>query len=58
MTYGTKWISFLAPKIWSIVPQEIKNCKSLDSFKKGQGNGNQFAHVGYAKTDLQHVGFI
>ena len=30
--YGTESISFLATKIWSIVPQEIKNCKSLDSF--------------------------
>ena len=34
VTYGTESISFLASKIWSIVPQEIKNYKSLDSFKK------------------------
>ena len=32
MTYGIESISCLALKIWSIVPQEIKNCKSLDSF--------------------------
>ena len=28
-------VSFMAPKIWSIVPQELKNSQSLDSFKKG-----------------------
>ena len=32
--YGTDSISFLAPKIWSILPQEIKNCKSLKTLKK------------------------
>ena len=34
VTYGTESKSFLAPKIWSVVPREIKNCKSLDSFQK------------------------
>ena len=32
VTYGTESISFFAPKIWSIVPQELKSSKSLDSF--------------------------
>ena len=31
--YGTETTSFLAPKIWAIVPQNIKNCTSLSSFK-------------------------
>ena len=31
--YRTETISFLAPKIWAIVPQNIKNCTSLLSFK-------------------------
>ena len=31
--YGTKTISFLAPKIRAIVPQNIKNCTSLSLFK-------------------------
>ena len=34
VTYGTETISFLAPKIWSIVLPEIKNYKPLDSFLK------------------------
>ena len=25
VTYGTESVSFMAPKIWSIVPQELKN---------------------------------
>ena len=31
--YGTETISYLAPKIWSLVPNAIKNSKSLDVFK-------------------------
>ena len=32
--YGTETISYLAPKILAIVPQNIKNCTSLSSFKR------------------------
>ena len=31
--YGTETISYLVPKIWSIVPQAIKGSTSLYSFK-------------------------
>ena len=31
--YGTETISILALKIWAIVPQNVKNCTSLSSFK-------------------------
>ena len=34
VAYGTGSVSFIAPKIWSIVPQELKNFQSLYSFKK------------------------
>ena len=30
--YGTENISLLAPKIWAIVPKNMKNCISLSSF--------------------------
>ena len=30
---GTETISFLDPKIWGIVPQNVKNCTSLSSSK-------------------------
>ena len=32
-----------------MVPQELKNSQALYSFKKGIRNGNQIAHVAYAK---------
>ena len=31
--YGTESISYLAPKIWELIPTDIKNCKSLNCFK-------------------------
>ena len=34
VTYGIEAFSFLAPNIWSRVPEEIEHCKSLDSFLK------------------------
>ena len=32
--YGIKSVKFLGPKIWVMVSQNIKNCKSLQKFKK------------------------
>ena len=31
--YGTESISFLAPKIWDILPKEIKDSDNIDVFK-------------------------
>ena len=30
MRYDTETVSFLAPKIWDILPKDIKNSESLD----------------------------
>ena len=32
--YGIQSVKFLGPKIWAMVPQNIKNCKSLQEFKR------------------------
>ena len=32
--FGTETISYLAPKIWQLIPEDIKNCKTLNSFKQ------------------------
>ena len=32
--YGTETVPFLAPKIWNILPKEIKDSKSRDIFKR------------------------
>ena len=33
MRYDTETVSFLAPKIWGILPKDIKDYESLDIFK-------------------------
>ena len=52
--YGTETISFLSPKIWSLIPQNIKDSGFLPCFKKKKKkkkleNGNPTARVVYAK---------
>ena len=32
--YGIQSVKFRGPKIWAMVPQNIKNCKSLQEFKR------------------------
>ena len=34
VSYGTESLTFLAPKIWAIIPYEIKIVTSLDEFKR------------------------
>ena len=58
VVYGTESVSFMAPKIWSIVPQELKNSQSLYSFKKGIRKWKPNCPCRLCKTYLQHVGFI
>ena len=36
---GTECISYLGPKIWDIVPVELKNIQFLNSFKKSLRKG-------------------
>ena len=51
--YGTETISFLSPKIWFLIPQNIKDSGFLPCFKKKKKkkleNGNPTARVVYAK---------
>ena len=37
VAYGTESVSIMAPKILSIMPQELEKSQSLYSFKKGIG---------------------
>ena len=34
VTHGTETLSYLGPKIWAIVPNEIKDSESLNEFKR------------------------
>ena len=39
--YGTESLSFLVPKIWELVPLEMKSSHSLKEFKKKTNPGSQ-----------------
>ena len=56
--YGTETISYIAPKIWSLVPERIKNCDSLKSFKQKIRKWKPACPCRLCKVYLQHVGFI
>ena len=58
VAYGTESVSFMTPKIWSIVPQELKNPQSLYSLKKGIRKWKSNCPCRLCKTYLQHVGFM
>ena len=46
----TESIDFLGPKIWELIPEEMKQQEPLNAFKDAIKNGRQqIAHVGYAK---------
>ena len=47
--YDSEPKSFLSPKIWVLIPQNIKDFSSLPYFKKSIRNGNPTARVVYAK---------
>ena len=47
--YGIEIIYFLAPKVWAVVPEKIRNVLLWKLLNLKSGNGNQIFHVGYAK---------
>lgn len=56
--YGTETISVLAPNIWSIITEEIKNSTSLSLFKAKIRKWRPDCPCSLCKRYLQHVGFI
>ena len=56
--YGTETISYLAPKIWSLVPNAIKSSKLLVVFKSKIRQWEPDCPCRLCKNYLQHVGFI
>ena len=57
--YGTESLSFLGPKIWELVPLEIKSSQSLEEFKKKIKSWiPENCPCGLYKTYLHHVGFM
>ena len=57
--YGTESLSFLGPKIWELVPLEIKSSHSLEEFKKKIKSWiPENCPCRLCKTYLHHIGFI
>ena len=57
--YGQESITFLGPKIWALVPPEIKNSKSLNEFKnKIKTWSPKNCPCRLCKTFVRDVGFI
>ena len=51
---GTKSVTFLGPKIWDLVPNELKDIGNLAAFKKQSKAGHQRnVLVGFVKTILE-----
>ena len=48
--YGTETLSYLGPKIWNLVPSDIRDCATEPIFRQKIKNGYQIDfHVGSAK---------
>ena len=57
--YGTESVSFLAPKIWDILPKEIKNSETLNAFSAKFKNWvPQECPCRLSKKYVLKVGFI
>ena len=53
--YGTETISFLAPKVWALVPEKLKECSCLEAFKSKIRKWKPDCPCRLCKTYLQHV---
>ena len=56
--YGTDTISFLAPKVWALVPKKLKECSCLKAFKSKIGKRKPDCPFRLCKTYLRRVGFL
>ena len=56
---GSESISFLGPKIWELVPDNIKDCESIYSFKKSIKTWRlEDCPCRILQTYIQNVGFV
>ena len=54
--YGIQSIKYLAPKMWDIVPDQIKHCGSLTKFKPFKSWSQSDYLCRLCKTDIAQVG--
>ena len=59
VTYGSETLSFLGPKIWSLIPSHIKSANTLDEFKNKIKNWKpENCPCKLCKIYISGVGFI
>ena len=59
VAYGTETLGHLGPKIWSIVPEELKNANDLNDFKnKIKLWRPQGCPCRLCKTYISEIGFV
>ena len=59
VSHSTESLLFLGPKIWDLVPAELKQSKTLYSFKLKTKNWVPFeCRCRISKTYIQQVGFL
>ena len=58
LKYETEAISFLAPEVWALVPEKIKECSCLEAFKSKIRKWKPDCPCQLCKTYLQHVGVL
>ena len=56
--YGTETISFLAQKVWFLLPEKLKECSCLEGFKSKIRKWKPDCPYQLCKTCLQQVGFL
>ena len=59
MYHGTENISILGPKIWDLVPSNLKEMNELDKFEKGITKWKpDDCLCGLCKVFVQNIGFL
>ena len=57
--YGTETISFRGPKIWALVPEDIRASNTIEEFKsKIKGWGPEGCTCRLCKVYVQNIGFL
>ena len=56
--YETETISFLAPKVWALVSEKLKECSCLEAFNSRTRKWKPDCPCRLCKTYLQYVGLL
>ena len=59
VSYGTESFGYIATKVWNSIPNEIRSCSDLISFKKRLSNERAYdCSCNICKTYVQNLGYV